>query len=96
MNGIPLNGFLSHTHFARDTHDFIRSWTQLNLGEPTVVLGSVLNPAVDAFSNFMMRKAGFLEDLGVDLPVEGDSLDEQNFNGTTAVLLMYVDVSERK
>ena len=92
MAGSPFSGFLGCTQFARDVHDFARNWTQLNLGEPTVAQGGILNPAVDAFSNFVVRSAGF-GDLHVELPT-GDYFGDQEFDGQMAVLLMHLDVSE--
>jgi len=91
MAGGLLDGFLGCTQFAGDLHDFVRNWTQLNLGEVTTVLGRVLNPTVDAFSNFMIRSAGF-RDLHVELPT-GNYFSDQEFDGQMAVLLMHMDVS---
>jgi hypothetical protein len=91
MGGVPFSGFLGCTHFARDIHDFARHWTQLNLGEPTTAFGRILNPVVDAFSNFVMRSAGF-KDLDIDLPTSS-YFGDQEFDGQMAVLLMHVDVS---
>lgn len=91
MAGAPFSGFLGCTQFARDIHDFARNWTQLNLGEPTTAFGRILNPAVDAFSNFVMRSAGF-RDVDVDLPT-GNYFGDQEFDGQMAVLLMHMDVS---
>jgi len=90
----PFNGFLGCTQFARDIHDFTRNWTQFNIGEPTSTFGSILNPAVDAFGNFVVRSAGF-KDLNVELPT-GRFFGDQEFEGQMAVLLMHVDVSRDK
>jgi len=92
LPGIPLNGFFGCSTFARDIHDFTRNWTQLSIGEPTTVSGRVLNPAADAFSNFVLRSAGF-GNLGIELPT-GDFFGDQEFEGHMAVMLMHVDVSE--
>lgn len=78
MAGAPFSGFLGCTQFARDMHDFTRNWTQLNLGEPTAALGRILSPAVDAFSNFVVRSAGFPMD--VELPT-GNYFGDQEFEG---------------
>jgi hypothetical protein len=91
MAGMPFNGFLQCSPFARDIHDFTRNWTQVNIGEPTAILGRVLNPAADAFSNFVLRSAGF-SGLGVELPT-GNVFGDQEFGGHMAVMLMHVDVS---
>ena len=94
MAGAPFSGFLGCAQFARDMYDFARHWTQLSLGEPTAALGRVLNPAVDAFSNFVVRSAGF-GDLDVELPT-GNYFGDQEFDGHMAVLLMHVDVSREE
>lgn len=91
MAGAAFGGFLGCTQFARDIHDFTLNWTQLNIGELTTTFGSILNPAVDAFSNFVVRSAGF-KDMRVELPT-GNYFGDQEFEGQMAVLLMHLDVS---
>lgn len=91
LAGMPFNGFLGCAPFARDIHDFTRNWTQMNIGEATAVSGRVLNPAADAFTNFVLRSAGF-GDLGVELPT-GNLFGDHEFEGHMAVMLMHVDVS---
>ncbi len=91
LAGMPFNGFLGCSPFALDIHDFTRDWTQLKIGEPTVVAGRVLNPAADAFSNFVLRSAGFKE-LSVELPT-GGLFGDQEFEGQMAVMLMHMDVA---
>ncbi len=92
MLGTPFGGFLGCTQFTRDIHDFARNWTQLNLGEPTVAFDHPLNPAADAFSNFLIRSAGFSE-LDVELPSD-DYFEIQKFEGQMAVMLLHVDLSK--
>jgi len=89
--GAPFRAFLGCAQFARDIHDFTRNWTQLNIGELTTSFGLVLNPTVDAFSNFVLRSAGF-KDFHVELPT-GKYFGDEEFEGQMAVLLLHVDVS---
>jgi len=86
-----LNGFLGCSPFSRDIHDFTRNWTQLNLGEPTAVLGWIPNLAADAFSSFVLRSAGF-KDLDVELPTH-NLFGDREAEGHTAVMLMHMDIS---
>jgi len=83
-------GFLGNVHFSRDLYDFMRNWTQLNIGETSFWYERVLNAGVDAFSNFVIRCAGF-SDLA-DFPPDSQSGD-QNFERGPAVLLLHVDAS---
>lgn len=92
--GYTASGFLGNIHFSRDIYDFVRDWTQLNIGEPSFVMGRVLNPATDAFANFVIRSAGF-ERLRANLPPDR-IFGDQKFEGRLAVLLMHLDVSEEE
>lgn len=51
--------FFGNTHFMRDTHDFVRNWTQFNFGEPTISQGRVVNEALDDFATRLLMMAGF-------------------------------------
>lgn len=78
--------FLNNSTFSRDIYDFIRDWTQFNIGEPTYAFGNVINPVLDKFTNFLLRTIGIQD---VDLPLEGI---EGEFNNELAVLVMHIDL----
>lgn len=87
--GLP---FLGNTSALHDLYDFIRAWTQLSLGEITCVRDRVINHTVDAFSNFLMRSAGFS-----DLIRTGDNIfGDREFNGQMAVFVMHWDLEREK
>jgi len=79
--------FLNNCTFSRDIYDFIRNWTQFNIGEPSYAFGEVINPALDKFTNFLLRTIGIQE--YVDLPLEGI---EGEFNNELAVLVIHIDL----
>ncbi len=83
--------FLNNSIFSRDIYDFTLDWTQFNIGEPTYAFGNVINPALDKFSNFLLRAIGIQE--YVDLPLENV---EGKFNNELAVLVMHIDLAKEK
>ncbi|MBI2843647.1 MAG: hypothetical protein HYX78_09635 [Armatimonadetes bacterium] len=89
--GSTLNGFLGNVAFTRDVHDLARSITQFSIGEPTLLFGRATNPAVDAFSNHVIRSAK-LENLPVDLPPD-NLFGDHEFDGQMAVVVVHMDVS---
>lgn len=88
--GLP---FLGNVHYGRDIFDFIRAWTQLNLGEYTRIGDTTTNSALDAFANRLMRIAGL--DAGIDLPPDNLNPDD-NPEGDAAVFLLRMDVGHDK
>jgi hypothetical protein len=81
--------FLGNTVYANDICDFVRAWTQLNIGEVTCLDGTIINREVDDFTNNMIRNAGFGE--GIDLSFQ-DSNIERRFLGEVTVFMMHLDV----
>lgn len=79
--------FLNNSTFSRDIYDFIRNWTQFNIGEPTYAFENVINPVLDKFTNLLLRTIGLQEHI--DLPLEGI---EGKFNNELAVLVMHIDL----
>ena len=84
--GLPLFG---NIHYGRDIFDFIRAWTQINLGEYTCLSGSTINPEVDAFANRLIRSAGI--GRGIDLPTGNEEADMKP-EGDLAIFLLRIDV----
>lgn len=84
------HGFLGNSRFSRDLYDLIRAWTQLSIGEISFIYDSVVNKDVDAFSNFLLRSAGFGEML--DIP--GDNIFvERKFEGQMAIFALHLDIA---
>jgi len=95
-SGLPLGlttgqgmPFLGNLVFMRDMHDFIRGWTQLNLGEVTFAFGETTNPHVEAFANFLARSAGFNEMF--DIPAD-DLFASAEFDNEMGIFLMHLNV----
>lgn len=96
MGGYPLglpfgqaNNFLGNFRFGRDLYDFVRSWTQLSIGEVTCVNDAVTNMGVDAFANFLIRSAGF----GNIVHLPGDELfGNREFGSQMAVFMMHLNI----
>lgn len=84
--------FLGNVHYARDMYDFIRAWTQVNLGEFTCMRGEVVNPEADDFANLLIRSAGL--GRGVEFP-KGNRNIERKFEGGIAIFLLSVDVEHK-
>ncbi|MCD6406649.1 hypothetical protein J7L81_02095 [Candidatus Aerophobetes bacterium] len=40
--------------FTRDLYDFVRAWTEFSIGEPTCILGKVINDNLDYFTNSLL------------------------------------------
>jgi hypothetical protein len=83
--------FLGNCIFSRDIYDFVRDWTQFNIGEPTYAFGSTLDPILDRFANFLLRTIGIQE--YVDLPLEGV---EGKFGNAMAVFVMHMDLGRER
>ena len=80
--------YLSNSRFSRDLYEFTRAWTQLNIGEITCLRNDVVNRKVDAFSNFLIRSAGYR-----DLPLPGDNIFvEKEFDGQIAIFIMHLNL----
>jgi hypothetical protein len=83
--------FLGNVHYARDMYDFIKAWTQVNLGEFTCMQGAIINAQADSFANQLVRNAGL--ESGVDFP-NGNRNVEYKFEGSMAVFLLRMDVKQ--
>lgn len=79
--------FLNNSVFSRDIYDFIRNWSQFNIGESTFAFGNVINPELDSFSNFLLRLIGIGE--YVDLP---ESNIKEKFRNEMALFAMHIDL----
>lgn len=81
--------FFGNTPFARDMYDFVRSWTQVNIGETSFSFGEVINTAVDGLSNALLRQIGFGE--GLDLPVSRN-FAQFHWEGELGVAVTHIDI----
>ena len=81
--------FLGNVQYGRDMYDFVRAWTQLNLGEFTCLHGATINAEADSFANHLISSAGLGH--GVDFPTKNRDV-EHRFEGEMAVFLLKVDV----
>ncbi|MCE5276354.1 MAG: hypothetical protein LLG43_14615 [Deltaproteobacteria bacterium] len=86
--GLP---FFGNVHYGLDIYDFVRAWTQVNLGEYTCLAGVTVNPDVDGFANRLIRSAGLGQ--GIDLPKVNDDLDTKP-EGDMAVFVLRMDVEQ--
>lgn len=84
--GLP---FFGNFHYGRDIYDFVRAWTQVNLGEYTCLAGVTINPEVDGFANRLIRSAGL--GRGIDLPTGNENTDMRP-EGDMAVFVLRMDV----
>jgi hypothetical protein len=84
------HGFLGIARYLRDLFDFVRSWTQMNIGETTFADGKVQNQTVDSFTKSLLFTAGFgeLADFGSTPPLEQM---EPEFE--IALLFLHLDIS---
>lgn len=87
--GLP---FFGNVHYGRDIYDFIRAWTQINLGEYTCMDGNAINPEVDAFTNRLIRAAGI--GRGIDFPTGNDDFEGKP-EGDMAIFLLRMDVEHK-
>jgi len=81
--------FFGNTFFLRDMYDFVRAWTQVNIGETCFSFGEVINTTVDGLSNAILRQIGFSE--SVDLPVNTD-FAEFRWEGELGVIVTHIDI----
>jgi len=81
--------FFGNTPFSRDIYGFVRSWTQVNIGETSFSFGEVINTAVDGLSNALLRQIGFGE--GMDLPVN-ENFAEFHWEGELGVAVTHIDI----
>jgi len=87
--GLP---FFGNVHYGRDIYDFIRAWTQINLGEYTCLDGNAINPEVDAFANRLIRAAGIGH--GIDFPTGNDEFEGKP-EGDMAIFLLQMDIEHK-
>lgn len=83
--------FLGNVQFARDLYDLTRAWTRFSVGEPTCVDDRVVNSAVDAFTNYLLRSGGF-GDLAQFPP--GKLFGDRQFEGNMAILAVHLEVEQ--
>lgn len=92
--GLPYLGcgtdFIGNTLFARDIYDFVRAWTQFNIGEVTYAWDAIVNAEVDALANFLIRAAGFGDIF--DISENAPQPNTENI-GDYAVAIMHLDVA---
>lgn len=89
VRGAGGHAFLGNSRFSRDLYDITRSWTQLSIGELSYAYDTILNESVDAFSNFLMRSAGFYDLF--EFPGD-DVFGDREFDGQLAVFVIHMDV----
>lgn len=91
LSGFGIS-YLGNITFSRDLYDLTRAWTQLSLGEPTYIHGTIVNAPVDAFANLLIKSAG----LGqlADFPSD-EIFGDNRFEGEMAILLMHMNVEGR-
>jgi hypothetical protein len=94
--GAPLWGplgdgfpFLGNVIYARDMFDFVRGWSQINIGEVTHCGDTTVEPDVDGFANRLIRRAGLAGDF--DTP-DDERHDRDDFSGGVGLLLLRIDV----
>jgi len=85
--------FLNNISFTRDIYDFVRSWTQVNIGETSFSFGKVTNTVVDGFSNALLRQVGFGD--GMDLPVN-QNFAEFRWEGELGIAVTHIDIEKMK
>lgn len=79
--------------FTRDLYDFSKNWTQINIGEYSYAFGKKISPALDSFTNFLLRSTGIEE--YVDLPID-EHLSNLKPNNEIGVFAMHTDISEEE
>jgi len=88
----PLERFLGNVHFCRDVYDFVKDWTQINIGEPTCWDNAAVNSEADGLANHLIWQAGLGH--GLELP-QGEIPVDWKFDGSMAVLVMRLDVGSK-
>jgi len=86
--GHGVGRWLGNAVFGRDLYDFVRLWTQLNIGEVTYAFGEVANAPVDAFANVLLRRIG----LGDVFDMPSDQFAELEFESEMGILALHFDV----
>ena len=89
-NDIP---YLRNDIFARDLHDFARSWTLFNIGEPTVIHGDVVDDSLNSFSNYLLKETGIAEKLKLSFK-KSDFNFKEYLESDVAVFVSHIDVSD--
>ncbi len=83
--------FFNNVSFTRDIYDFVRSWTQVNIGETSFSFGEVTNAVVDGFSNALLRQMGFGD--RIDLPVNRN-FAEFHWEGELGIAVTHIDIEK--
>lgn len=91
MSG-SITPFFGNTPFARDMYDFVRAWTQVNIGETSFSFGEIINTAVDGFSNALLRQIGFGE--AMDLP-NNNNFEGFRWEGELGVAVTHIDIEKK-
>lgn len=86
------NPFFGHASFLRDMYDFVRGWTQINIGEICVADGKVINTPVDGFANALLRQIGFAD--VVELP-PGGPFGEFHLEANLGVAVTHIDIGRK-
>lgn len=86
VTGVP---FLGNVIYCRDFCDFVKNWTQINIGEVTHLGKVTIEPELDSLANRLIALAG----LGgsFDIPAD-ESRVRGDLIGRVGVLLYHVDV----
>ncbi len=87
------SGFLGNVHFTRDLYDFVRNWTQINLGEITFAHDRVLNQTADQFANRLIRKTNYKGDIKLS---SENKFGDSEFEGNMGIFVMHIDVTKKK
>ena len=84
--GVPFYG---NVIYGRDIYDFVRGWTQINIGEVTYFGDTTVEPELDSFANRLIARAGLGK--GIDIPIK-ERHDQDDFSGNIGVFLLRIDV----
>jgi len=84
--------FLGNKTYAKDIHDLICDWTQLNIGEVTCLNDYVIDKKVDDFTNTLIRSAELEPKSDIS---NNEELDTEIVDGIT-VLHMHINLNEER
>jgi hypothetical protein len=84
--------FFGNFRFGDDIYDFIRAWTQFNVGEITLWGGGIVNQEVDSFANQLIISAELGE--GIDFSKNERNIDLK-LKGDMAVFLLRMDIGKK-
>lgn len=85
--GSPMQPLTSSRRTLHDLHDFIKSWTSLQVGELVYALDRVIDVEADRFSTTVLRAIG----LGEFIDFDGDEFTGE-LNAGTTVMVSHFDL----